>query len=417
MRHMAFAAVAASILCVACSSQMQRSAPLQMDYLTANPMTKRGLTGMPYFLPDTVVPVTVSGDFFLLPERKDQKPLTGADYEYVLTVTVGATKQVADPDAALMLEYQSEAGTSDTFKLAVGANGLLSTVNSTSKDESAAIIIKLAELVKEGLRASTALGGNIKTFSLTRTESEDPEDIRRQACAKTLKKMSVTTEVNLSDVLRTSNSYAATNLETDSFNRKVVQTMQTIPRVTPQLIQAMSLNTKARGALPGTVSEKPVFVYPKATDYFGIVFRLMVPRTFSLDLSTTGVSFGNGCVLRSEAASIGDATLMVADPLKTFVVDNSRTAFVTKKVNLTVSDGVLLGIDIDKPSELLAAISLPVEVLKVIASIPAELLTIKVKQISDEKNLSAAQVEMLKLQIDLIKQRQALLDAQSGTTK
>jgi hypothetical protein len=416
MKSMVVGAVIASMFCVACSSQMQRSSPLSPEYLAADPLKKFGVTGMPYFLPDTVVPVTIAGDFVLLPDRKekDKKLLTGADYEYVLTLTLGVAKQVADPDAALMFEYQPEAGTSDTFKLAVGANGLLSNVSSTSKDESAAIIIKLAELAKEGLRVATAFARPAADVRAAAAEPEETaEDKRRRMCAQTLQKMSVTTEVNLSDLVRAGSGWQL-DQQTADFNAKVVRAMQIIDSKAPQLLRPMEFTSKARGPLPGTVSNNPIFVNPKATAYSGIVFRIMTPRALSVELATSGANFGNGCSLARDAATIGDMTFMVADPLRTFVVDNSRTAFVTKKVNLTVSDGVLLGIDVEKPSELLAAITLPVEVLKVIASIPGEMLSIKVKQISDEKSLSAAQVEMLKLQIDLIKQRQALIDAQSG---
>lgn len=428
MRCIVLAVAAASILCAACSSQMQRSAPLSIEYLSAkDPLTKKGLTGMPYFLPDTAVPVTISGDFVVLPESKTKgkEDLTGADYEYVLTITVGATKQVADPDAALMIEYQPEAGTSDTFKIAVGANGLLTTVNSTSKDETAAIIVKLAELAKEGMRVVTAI--TPAPPSLARAAGEkNRQDKRRLACFDVLRKMTVTTEVNLSDVLRFGDRQGPAELPAYDLNRRVVRAMQNVADFTPSLIQRMVLDTKApvafdtkarRGPLPGTVSNEPFVPNRNSTAYSGIVFRMMMPRTLSIDVVTTGADFGNGCTLQSEAASIGDTNLMVADPLWTFVVDNSRTALVTKKVNLTVSDGVLLGMDVEKPSELLAGITLPVEVLKVIASIPAELLSIKVKQVSEEKNLSAAQVELLKMQIDLIKQRQALIDAQNGVSK
>ncbi len=71
----------------------------------------------------------------------------------------------------------------------------------------------------------------------------------------------------------------------------------------------------------------------------------------------------------------------------------------------------------DKPSELLAGISIPVDVLKVIASIPGEILSVKVKQLQDQNSLSDAQVKLLTLQIEMIKQRQALIDAQNGVTK
>lgn len=414
---------AALLLGGACSSQMQRSAPLDLEHLTSDHHKRKGITGLPYFLPDTVVPLTISGDFVLLPERKDRKPPTDIDYEYVVTVTVGATKQVADPNAPLILEYQPEAGTNDAFKLAVGANGLLNNVNSTSKDESAAIIVKLAELAREGLRTVTALApapSLMATDALAlEADKESPDDKRRRACAATLQKMAVTTEINLSDVLLSEGSKppAVANLQTDQLNDRVVKAMLKIPGALPsfdqRLIQAITLSGKTI-ALPGNASATT----PSTTPYPGIIFRLMTPRAFGVDLSSSNITFGKtGCSLQSQASYIGGSAIMVADPRRTFVVDNSRTAFVAKKVNLTVADGVLLGIDVDKPSELLAAISLPVDVLKVIASIPGEILSVKVKQLSDQNNLSAAQVKMLELQIDMIKQRQSLIDAQNGTTK
>jgi hypothetical protein len=42
---------------------------------------------------------------------------------------------------------------------------------------------------------------------------------------------------------------------------------------------------------------------------------------------------------------------------------------------------------------------------------------VAVKQLSDQNNLSAARVRMLELKIDMIKQPQALIDAQNGKTK
>jgi hypothetical protein len=403
--------VAASVLCTACStSQMQRSAPMSPAYLEADPLTKGGVAGMPYYLPNTAVPVTIAGDFVLLPERKENKPQTAADFEYVVTVTVGAPKQVADPDAALMLEYRPEPASKDEFKLAVGANGLLTSVNSTSKDETGAIILELAELAKQGLKASTGFA----KLSSPVLPSDD-EDERRRLCAKVLRKMSLTTEVNLSDVLRAGTS-AGLAEQSAALNDRAVRAMQNMALHTPTLVQSMTFDTRPRAPLPGTISTEQLYIYPKKTGYSGVVFRLMAPQKFGVEMSTSQANFGGGCRLSSAAAIVTNMPVMVADPLRTFVVDNSRTAFVSKTIKMTVVDGVLTGLDVDKPSELLAAITVPVEVLKVIASIPAELLTIKVKQISDEKSLSAAQVDMLKLQIELIKQKQALLDAQAGTT-
>jgi hypothetical protein len=416
--------VAALLLCGACSSQMQRSAPLNKNYLESLSRGKQGVTGMPYFLPDTVVPITVSGDFVLLPERAPKKEnVSEIDFEYVLTVSVGTPKQVADPNAALMLEYRPEAGSNDTFKLSVGANGLLSTVNSTSEDQSAAIILKLAELVKEAARTGAALGALGEKIQLVKP---DADDARRAACFRALQKMSVTTDVNLSDVLlderkRRGQTSALLDTQKDTLNANILNAMQkpstsqTNPGNGP--IVGIRLPSKGGQALEGTTIDTNHLDDPKADAYSGIVFRMMAPRSFGVDASPSGLTFAGGCELRSVSSYLGGTTIMVADPTRTFVVDNSRTPFVKKKINLTVTDGVLQGIDVEKPSELLAAISLPVDVLKVIASIPGEILSVKVKQLSDQNNLSAAQVKMLELQIDMIKQRQALIDAQNGTTK
>jgi hypothetical protein len=466
---------------VACSSQMQRSAALSPQYLRANPALKDGRTGLPYFLPDTVVPVTVAGDFVVLPERKsdakDWKPQP-ADYEYVLTVTVGTPKQVADPDAALMLEYVPEAASDDVFKLGIGANGLLSTVKSTSTDQSAAIILKLAELVKEAAKAGTSL----KILTVT-VKPALGDDERREACYSRLQKMTVTTELNMSDVLRFDAAYAlvgkaarydpqkkkwtysgveeadqplaeqyakylwslqrtpesfsleSTVLRYQNFgdpdgalaglalghaqqlNRNVWLAMQKAPLSFSGTgpVKGIMLGTKARFPVAGSVAaDVPGGVEHGNKSYAGVVFRLMVPRRLSIDIDSNGLAFGGGCVLRSVAAYSDGSTTMVADPTRTFVVDNSRGVFVKKRVDLLVTDGVLNGIEVDKPSELLAIISLPVDVLKTIASIPAEILSVKVKQISDERGLTSAQVELLKAQIDLIKQKQALTDAQNA---
>ena len=73
-------------------------------------------------------------------------------------------------------------------------------------------------------------------------------------------------------------------------------------------------------------------------------------------MDTDGLAFGK-CALRNVAAYSDGSTVMVADPANTFVVDNSRGVFVKKRVDFVVADGVLTGIEVDKPSELLAIVS------------------------------------------------------------
>jgi hypothetical protein len=454
---------------------MQRTAPLSPQYLAANPLSKESKTGIPYFLPDTVVPVTVSGDFVLLPERKSDKP-SPSDYEYVITVSIGASKQIADPNAALLLEYVPEIASDDVFNLGVGTNGLLSNVKSTSTDQSAAIILKLVELAKEAIKLPFAFPAGVRSASLGPTD-----DDRRTACYNILQKMSVTTEIDLSDLLRfeAAYSYLATatrsgpsgwqysgataadqeladqyarylwslqtqvepfslNATANAFgmfqnsamaasaiiakqvallNKSALLAMQKAPvaiDLADRPVRTINFQGKPSFPVPGSVALTPPYVTPGAKAYAGIVFRVMAPRRLSIAVDTEGLKFGN-CTLRNVAAYSDGATLMVADPVHTFVADNNRGVFVKKRVDFVVSDGVLTGIEVDKPSELLAIVSLPVDILKAIASIPGEILSVKIKQLSDEKGLTSAQVELLKSQIDLIKQKQALSDAQKGS--
>ena len=463
------------MLSASCSSQMQRSAPLSPQYLAANPLTKESKTGIPYFLPDTVVPVTVSGDFVLLPERKsdskDFKPAP-ADYEYVVTVTIGTAKQVPDPNAALMLEYVPEIASDDNFKLGVGANGLLSNVKSTSTDQSAAIILKLVELAKEAIKAVT----------MFKAVTEN-DDARREECYRRLQKMTVTTELNLSDILRFEASYAflarvaregptgweyssvdagereladqyarylwsvhtqtepfslastanvygmfqssagardiITAKQTNLLNRNALLAMQKDPvgsGAADRPIRELKVDGKPHFPVPGSVATTPPYLTPTAKAYSGIVFRTMAPRRLSIAVDTEGLKFGT-CTLSNVAAYSDGTTVMVADPASTFVADNSRGVFVKKRVDFVIADGVLTGVEVEKQSELLAIVSLPVDILKAIASIPGEILSVKIKQLSDEKGLTAAQSDVIKAQIDLIKQKQALSDAEKGAQK
>lgn len=459
------------VLLAACNSPMQRSAPLSPDYLAANPLHKEAKTGIPYFLPDTVVPITVAGDFVLLPDRKSDKPMP-ADYEYVINVTIGNTKQVADPNAAMLLEYVLESGTDDVFSLQVGSNGLLSNVKSTSTDRTGDILLKLVELAKEAIK--------LPAF-FTSTSVGSTDDNRRAACYERLQKMSVTSEVNLSEFLRveaafsflarrvkpvaggwdyatstvqeqeladeyarylwslktsvepfsltaTVNAYGAFQnaaTATDALvarqvallNRSAVASMQRSQEVDipDRPVSAIRIGGKGLFPVPGSQSSTPTYVRPEQKSYRGVVFRTMVPRRLSIAADTQGLKFGPTCSLRNVAVSQNDATFMVADPAHTFVADTTRALLVQKKVDLTVSDGVLTQIDVDKKSEMLAIVSLPVDILKAIASIPAELLNVKVTQLGNEQKLTQAQIDLLKAQIELIKQNKALLDAQKGS--
>lgn len=454
MKSVLMVSVALGISTAGCSSQMQRSSPVTPSYLAANPLTKPGITGVPYFLPDTVVPITVAGEFVALPGRKSGNP---SDFEYVLSVSLGASKQIADPNAALVLESVLEPASNDEFTIAVGPNGLLGNLKSTSEDQSRAIILKLAELIKESFKAA-ALNKSVTTA--------DDDDARREACFSVLQKMSVTKEINLSDLIRieTARNYVAARTQpgavrpeysgTDPVERKMVQhyvgylqimglqgaysngsgslglsdqvkalnrevwrAMRKVSTKSSTLrddapVREVKMEMKPRFPVLGSESQQATYVREEAKSYAGIVFRTMSPRRLSIDVSTSEMKVDDTCALSSVAGFSDGTTAMVADPTSTFVVDNSRAMFVKKKVDMAITDGVLVGMTIEKPSELLALVGLPVELVKIFLSAIPEILKVKVDQVKGQESLTSAQADLLKAQIELIKQTQAKMDAE-----
>ena len=406
----------------ACASPMQQSSSLSEKYMIKE--SDKGIVrGIPYYLPDTVIPIKVSGDFQVLPDRKPKDPKINPnpqDYEYVLTFTIDEAKQIPDPTARLLLEYNLSMRSSDEFRLAVAKNGLLNTVKSLSEDKTGEVIVKLAELAKESAKIAALMSTKFPGLRDQRSTIQQSPDERRKACYSQLKKMSVSLNINASDFLNPKMQSTMREQVIGEINSKIVKAMitdGTKPVGIFNLISNVDFKNKtAEDPKPEEAKKAEEAIKAKENNNErGIVFRVMEPANLQVTMDTSNLQFEKGnqtCTLPHITESVEALPMMVANPSKTYVVDTNRTAFVKKRVDLIVSDGVLTGIDVDKPSELLAGISIPVEVLKTIASIPGEILSLKVKGMEAEKSLTTGEAEIIKQQVEIIKQRQALSDIQ-----
>ncbi|OLN27023.1 hypothetical protein DVDV_2323 [Desulfovibrio sp. DV] len=74
-----------------------------------------------------------------------------------------------------------------------------------------------------------------------------------------------------------------------------------------------------------------------------------------------------------------------------YLFDLRRTAFVKKTYAVQFENGFLTSAKINKPSELLAGVSLPVDIIKSIASIPAEIIQLKINYNSQQQALLEAE--------------------------
>jgi hypothetical protein len=94
-------------------------------------------------------------------------------------------------------------------------------------------------------------------------------------------------------------------------------------------------------------------------------------------------------------------TVLVPDTGFVGGYDVTRAACVQKVSKLTLNKGMLTKLDVDKPSEVVGCLSIPLEVLKKLLEVPKSLFTSEQAQIKAEADLLKAQTDLLKAQVDL----------------
>jgi hypothetical protein len=125
----------------------------------------------------------------------------------------------------------------------------------------------------------------------------------------------------------------------------------------------------------------------------GVCFRPLRPYIVTITLG--GVPF------RSETVLMPNGAPILSLPVH-------RAAFVKNITNATFDQGILTEVHIEKPSELLGFVEIPLAIAKAISEIPGELLQFKIDYSTKEKQLADAQ----KAQLDAV---QTLLNAQRNS--
>lgn len=118
------------------------------------------------------------------------------------------------------------------------------------------------------------------------------------------------------------------------------------------------------------------------SDTRGASLWLPLPQPYRLTLSEGNVV-------------LGEALVSVPHPTRTIPLDVSRAAFASADTKLTMTEGRLTKFDYSKGSEAVGAASIPIDIAKAFVSIPAALFDFKVKKVQDDKELVAAQQELL----------------------
>lgn len=108
------------------------------------------------------------------------------------------------------------------------------------------------------------------------------------------------------------------------------------------------------------------------------------------------------------------ATLTIPDVSKTVLIPVTRAMMVKKTQGLKLQNGMLLENAITKPSESEALISIPVNILKAIFSIPSQLLSFRITHIQQQKSLVTEESGLSKAILDSEK---AKLGSEAELTK
>jgi hypothetical protein len=122
----------------------------------------------------------------------------------------------------------------------------------------------------------------------------------------------------------------------------------------------------------------------------------------------------NGFIYQSNIRKTRIFSVVLPDKHAPFHYVLSRGAFIKKTTSLTITDGILQGIHIEKPSEIAGFVKIPLDISQKIADLPKGLLTARVEYVTAENNLISQQASLLAAQAKLIKAQQDLKAAEEA---
>lgn len=286
-----------------------------------------------YYLPESMIKIKATAKVAIV--YNADSSLTGSsniiEESFVIT-----SEMIADTKYLLSLNYNPNALMADEIKYAVNAKGLLETVNISTDDRTAEIISKLAEAPKIILGGST--GANKAPNTIVK--------IKEYTANFAIKASAIS---NIAQVIKW-NIVIVNELGVDE-QPKAVPADFTISST-----DASTTNQSLSTLINGSNST--------SNEIEGILTRPL--KNCSLKIESAVIGVGLNTTLPTN--------VVVADVTKLIVIPVKRTAFVKRVNKIGIQDGVILSNEINKPSSVEGFVSIPVNIAKVIVSIPSQLI-------------------------------------------
>lgn len=147
---------------------------------------------------------------------------------------------------------------------------------------------------------------------------------------------------------------------------------------------------------------------PKATlSSRGVFYRPRVPFTVHLFLKTNRRAKGGWELRGSEVVELENISPILSIGLE-------RAFFAQRKTTALFDRGELRNICVFKTSELVPFVEVPLEIAKSVVALPANIIQVRIDQSAGERNLLAAQDQLLRAEIDRLKAEKALTAAELG---
>ena len=214
-------------------------------------------------------------------------------------------------------------------------------------------------------------------------------------------------------------------------------------------ITALSLGGPAPEALGLNASDpKPFRVSIDTTDDKSLkkAKRIMDSAGFTLEIpkldglpkpdrkSSSNENYRKGIVFRDQLAvnvkitrdktatseeRTWESNLVIPDPTSQYVFDMSRALFVNKVQNLTFSNGMLTSSRVNKPSEIVGALSIPRSILTTLLPLPAQRDAARLAELQAQNSIrqltaDPTELERLNAEIELLRARNTLNELQGG---
>ena len=304
-----------------------------------------------------------------------------------------------DPEKVYYLQYVPSPSSDDDVDIAV-KNFFISSVKTTAENKSDEIALKSVELIKQAVLLGTGLPGapqvvppveNKGAVGILTAPADQPKQQEGVGCPG-----SIDIEVDPIQILINTPPEPSQQKAGVDCNQPTSQNQKTADNAKNS--SKSSGKDGSFDAICNNCNEnKAISCLPPQIDIQ--LKRFVGPYSSTENPGNEGVyyraAFPYRLIVKAKdkdgITKVVERIVLLPNESPAYLFDLRRTAFVKKTYDVQFENGFLTSAKINKPSELLAGVSLPVDIIKSIASIPGEIIQLKINYNSQQQALLEAE--------------------------